>query len=72
MAWHRKTVEAFLAKQQLPAATIAAIRERMATALGKNDIFMAGVLDEVMGDSDLALEFERAWETDPSIHRAHW
>ena len=70
MAWHRKSVEVFLANEQVDKAKAEAILARVTEAAGVDEIFSSTILDHVMEDESLARRFERAWERDPSVRRA--
>ena len=65
--WQRRSIEKFLADRKVPADKVEEIKARIDEVADERGEFIAACLDRVMGDAELAREYERAYETDPSL-----
>lgn len=69
--YHKKSIEFFLERQQLPKEKLDLINNRLAAVAEEHgDTFPAGELQGIMGDPVLTQSYNDAFNTDSTIREA--
>ena len=65
--WQKDSVEKFLVDRKVKPSVVRSIKARMDEVADQNGMFVAALLDKVMGSYNLAQAYRRAWSQDPSL-----